>query len=215
MKITSETIQEQRDAFASWEAGEPHSWRVTPENVLPVISLVYADQAARAPSEADIRANAKVMYEEERGSHWAQTLNRSRFDASKLVPSRPRDRTLVGLAQGKSWLGRGSDRLRSRFALCHWSGVFDHPTCLGWHPNTSRRPSPAVLIGEPYSLSDLPGLMGQLAEAELLSSLLVEVSAFSHYYPSRTFSVRMWNRACWNRACYVADPPGAGKGMLS
>jgi len=67
-----------------------------------------------------------------------------------------------------------------------------------------------VLIGEPYSLSGLPGLMGQLAEAELLSSLLVEVSAFSHYYPLRTFSVRMWNRAC-----YVADPPGAGKGMLS
>jgi hypothetical protein len=52
--------------------------------------------------------------------------------------------------------------------------------------------------------------MEELARAELLSSLLVEVSAFSHYYLSRTFSVRMWNRAC-----YVADPPGAGNGLLA
>ena len=173
--------------------------RVDAENVEAVIAQVYLERSEARPHNPSEGQSSTP--EEIRARRWAKVFNQSRCEPFLLRPSRPREVTFVGLAQGKNWFARGSNALRDRFRLHNWGQVFDHPSCLGWHPNDSPRPSPAVIIGEPYGLGELPQLIQALTEAGLMDSLIVEASAYSCYYRGRTFSVQMWNQTA-----FIGDP---------
>ena len=92
--------------------------------------------------------------------------------------------SLEGLGQGRSWRGAARKEFISRTPFP--GGSFDHP--LAWRIGRY----PALVVGEPYTLSHVRELLETAKEIE---GLVCRVGGDSLYLPGRTYVVELWNAA--------------------